>query len=100
MLEHGQRKAVALLYNRLNDPKVIAKGEGSLADTIVRIAEESGIPIAKDEALAATLSNLELNTEIPETLFRSVAVILAWVYRLQGKTPWDKKDQGEEQGLN
>jgi type III secretion system FlhB-like substrate exporter len=38
--------------------------------------------------LAATLARLELNEEIPESLFRSVAIVLAWVYRLQGKTPW------------
>jgi type III secretion system FlhB-like substrate exporter len=51
------------------------------------------VPVAKDEVLAATLANLELNTEIPESVFRSVAIVLAWVYRLQGKTPWDLNDE-------
>lgn len=96
MLDNNQRKAVALLYDRINDPRIIAKGEGNLAEAIVKIAEESGVPVAKDEVLAATLANLELNTEIPESLFRSVAIVLAWVYRLQGKTPWDSSDQGDE----
>jgi len=46
------------------------------------------VPITEDKLLAATLAQLELNEEIPESLFRSVAIVLAWVYRLQGKTPW------------
>jgi len=93
MLDNKQRKAVALLYDRIRDPKIIAKGEGSLAEAIIKIAEESEVPVAKDEVLAATLANLELNTEIPESVFRSVAIVLAWVYRLQGKTPWDLNDE-------
>jgi type III secretion system FlhB-like substrate exporter len=47
------------------------------------------VPISEDHLLAETLAKLEMNKEIPESLFRSVAVVLAWVYRLQGKTPWD-----------
>jgi flagellar biosynthesis protein len=59
----------------------------------VAIAEAAEVPITEDHLLAETLAKLELNAEIPESLFRSVAVILAWVYRLQGKTPWDN-DEG------
>ena len=58
------------------------------------IAEASEVPITEDHLLAETLAKLELNSEIPESLFRSVAVILAWVYRLQGKTPWDDEESG------
>ena len=93
MLDEESRVAVALLYDKIRSPKVIAKGRDSLADSIVAIAEAAEVPITEDHLLAETLAKLELNAEIPESLFRSVAVILAWVYRLQGKTPWDA-DEG------
>ena len=93
MLDEESRVAVALLYDKIRSPKVIAKGRDSLAESIVAIAEAAEAPITEDHLLAETLAKLELNAEIPESLFRSVAVILAWVYRLQGKTPWDN-DEG------
>ena len=69
----------------------MAKGRDELARSIIDIARESGVAVSEDELLAETLSRLELNEEIPESLFRSVAIVLAWVYRLQGKTPWDEE---------
>ena len=66
-----------------------AKGEGELAQQIIEIAEQSGVEVTEDALLAETLSMIELNDEIPEALFHAVAVILAWVYRINGKTPWD-----------
>jgi len=92
MLNEESRVAVALLYDKIRSPKVIAKGRDSLAESIVSIAEAAEVPITEDHLLAETLAKLELNSEIPESLFRSVAVILAWVYRLQGKTPWDDEE--------
>ena len=89
MLDEESRVAVALLYDKIRSPKVIAKGRDSLADSIVAIAEAAEVPITEDHLLAETLAKLELNAELPESLFRSGAVILAWAYRLQGKTPWD-----------
>ena len=93
MLDEESRVAVALLYDKIRSPKVVAKGRDSLADSIVAIAEAAEVPITEDHLLAETLAKLELNAEIPESLFRSVAVILAWVYRLQGKTPWDTDEE-------
>ena len=90
MFEKADRKvAVALLYDRIKAPKVTAKGKDALAEEIISIAEEAGVAISEDPLLAETLSQLEINSEIPEELFRSVAIVLAWVYRLQDKTPWD-----------
>ena len=89
MLDENKKIAVALLYDKAAAPKIVAKGYDDLAESIVEIAEKSGVPISEDHLLAETLAKLEMNQEIPESLFRSVAVVLAWVYRLQGKTPWD-----------
>ena len=83
--------AVALLYDQKKRaaPVVTAKGEGELAQQIIEIAEQSGVEVTEDPLLAETLSMIEINEEIPEALFQAIAVILAWVYRINGKTPWD-----------
>ena len=94
MLDEEGKVAVALLYDKISAPRVLAKGRDDLASSILEIAKEAEVPITEDYLLAETLSRLELNEEIPETLFRSVAVVLAWVYRLQGKTPWDSEMEG------
>tara|TARA_X000001036_G_C20475562_1_gene723466 strand:+ start:302 stop:586 length:285 start_codon:yes stop_codon:yes gene_type:complete len=94
MLEDEKKVAVALLYDKINSPRVVAKGRDELAGSILEIAEAAGVPITEDYLLAETLAKLELDQEIPESLFRAVAVVLAWVYRLQGKTPWDEEDKG------
>lgn len=91
MLDDKEKIAVALLYDKVNTPKVVAKGRDELARSIIDIARESGVAVSEDDLLAETLSRLELNEAIPESLFRSVAIVLAWVYRLQGKTPWDEE---------
>ena len=92
MLDEDSKVAVALLYDKFSAPKVLAKGRDDLASSILEIAKAAEVPITEDHLLAETLATLELNEEIPESLFRSVAIVLAWVYRLQGKTPWDVEE--------
>ena len=84
-----KKVAVALLYDKMKAPTVTAKGKGKLAEEILAIADEAGVAISEDPLLAETLAQLEVNSEIPEELFRAVAIVLAWVYRLQEKSPWD-----------
>ena len=81
------KKAVALLYDQVSAPVIKAKGEGELAWEILRLAEQHGVHVAEDPILAETLSYLQLEEEIPEEVYRSVAAILSWVYYLQGRTP-------------
>mgnify|MGYP002883787847 FL=1 len=83
------KKAVALLYDEVRAPVIKAKGEGELAWEILRLAEEHGVHVAEDPVLAETLSYLQLEEEIPEEVYRSVAAILSWVYYLQSRTPAD-----------
>ena len=82
-----EKKAVALLYNDLKTPVLTAKGENQVAWEIIEAAQRSGVLVAEDPVLAETLSHLELNQEIPEEVFQSVAVILSWVYWVRGKQP-------------
>ena len=83
----GEKKAVALLYRDLKTPVLTAKGENQVAWEIIESAQENGVLVAEDPVLAETLSHLELNQEIPEEVFQSVAVILSWVYWVEGKQP-------------
>ena len=92
-------RAVALEYGDNAAPRVIAQAEGELALLMTRAAQELGIPAIKDEHLSHVLGKLRLNEQIPEDLYVAVAVILAWAYRLSGKTPdrnHAKSDQAAE----
>lgn len=79
-----RKRAVALRYDTSDDPapRVIAKGEGVLAERILAIAEEEGIHVQEDPDLLGLLAKLEVNDTIPEELYRAVAEVLAFVYRL------------------
>jgi flagellar biosynthesis protein len=78
------RSAVALRYERGHDaaPRVLATGRGGVADAIVRRARETGVTIREDEALTAALAHLDVGDTIPPELYRAVAEVLAYVYRL------------------
>jgi len=79
------QKAVALKYDLENAPKVVAKGDGHLADKIIEIAEEHGIVLYQDSHLVKLLSRLEIDEEIPSNLYQAVAVVLSFVFQLNGK---------------
>jgi flagellar biosynthesis protein FlhB len=82
--------AVALSYSRDmgSAPRVVAKGRGHLAERIKQIAREHGVPVIERKTLARALFKMaEVGQEIPYELYRAVAEILAYVYRLKGKVP-------------
>ncbi|HPR03788.1 MAG TPA: EscU/YscU/HrcU family type III secretion system export apparatus switch protein [Deltaproteobacteria bacterium] len=83
-MKDKDRKAVALKYERGRDaaPKITAKGRGAVADKILALAREHGIPIEKDTTLMEALYRLDLNEQIPEELYQIVAEILAFIYRM------------------
>lgn len=85
--EKPRKRAVALRYQADNDPapRVIAKGQGAMADRILAIAKEAGIHVQEDPDLLSLLAKLEVNETIPEELYRTVAEVLAFVYRLNRK---------------
>ncbi len=83
-----KRKKVAALKYKPNEdtaPKVVAKGSGWLADKILEVAKENRIPLKEDRQLVEVLSAIDLNREIPLELYKAVAEILAFVYRLTKK---------------
>ena len=86
--------SVALQYDRktMKAPTVVAKGTGFMALRIREIAKEAGVPILERKPLARALyASVEVGREIPHDLYKAVAEVLAYVYRL--KNPWAKKPQ-------
>jgi flagellar biosynthesis protein len=81
------QKAVALYYDGNNAPHVSAKGTGAVAEQIIAIAQEHGVPLCDNAALVDLLVTLELGDEIPEALYIAVAYIIAFAYQLEGKAP-------------
>lgn len=72
-------KLVALKYARREDvaPRVVAKGAGALALTLLELAETHHVPVRRDPDLVELLAQAELGEEIPFELFHAVAVLLA-----------------------
>lgn len=83
------KKAVALRYDRSREdaPRVTASGRGSVAENIIAAARVHGVPLHEDANLVETLSALELDATIPTELYRAVAEVLAFIYRLNGSMP-------------
>ncbi|MCF7935510.1 MAG: flagellar biosynthesis protein FlhB [Synergistales bacterium] len=78
--------AVALQYDRsvMDAPLLVAKGRGHVARKIREIAEEHGVPVVEDRPLAWSLYEMvEIGEEIPEHLYKAVAEVLAFVYRVK-----------------
>ncbi len=78
--------AVAIRYDpeRMAAPTVVAKGRGFLAATIRQVAERHGVPVVENKPVAQVLYKMvEVSGIIPENLYRAVAEILAFVYRLR-----------------
>jgi flagellar biosynthesis protein len=82
-----RKKAAALKYNQLLDkaPKLIAKGQGNVAEEIIKRAKEYNIYIKEDSDLIEVLYALDINEEIPESLYMVIAKLLTELYELNKK---------------
>lgn len=77
-------KATALKYDKGKSeaPTLKAKGKGHVAEKIIEIAEEHGIPIHRDGNLVEILEKLDLDEEIPLEIYATVAEIFAYIYKV------------------
>lgn len=78
MLEYNKKnKAVALKYNSDTDraPVIIASGSGDIANKIIQIAEENGIPVYRDDSAASLMCMLDVGSSIPPELYEVIAAI-------------------------
>jgi flagellar biosynthesis protein len=86
------RKAVALKYNPAENaaPVVAAKGQGHVAERILELAREHGVPIQEEPSLIEVLSKLDIDQEIPPELYALVAEVLSFIYRADRRLKeWD-----------
>ena len=82
-----RRHAAALRYDedRGGAPQVVAAGSGVVAERIIALALENGVPVRDDAALAEALARLQLEAEVPEELWAAVAEALVWAYGLTSR---------------
>lgn len=87
-----RKKAAAIRYDKTQDkaPKLVAKGQGLIADKIIEKALEYNIHIKEDKDLVEALSTLDVFEEIPVELYRVIAVLLAELYKINGKLKSEK----------
>jgi flagellar biosynthesis protein len=81
-------RAVALAYGEAEaaagvSPRVVATGQGLVAQTIIEQARGHGVPVHESRELVAALMDFDLDQHIPPALYLAVAEVLAWAYRLE-----------------
>lgn len=83
-MREKQKKAAALKYRRGSEaaPEIVAKGKGELAEKIIALAKKHGVPIREDRDLLEAVSTLDLYDEIPPELYKAVAELLVFIYKL------------------
>jgi flagellar biosynthesis protein len=78
------QNAVALAYLAgASAPKVVAKGSGLIAEAIIERAKEHGVFVHESKELVSLLMQVDLDQQIPPALYRAVAELLAWLYRIE-----------------
>lgn len=76
--------AVALRYDAHDPaPKVVAKGYGNIAETIIQTATANGLHVHESRELVSLLMQVDLDAHIPPQLYQVVAELLAWVYSIE-----------------
>mgnify|MGYP003506937767 FL=1 len=90
---YKSNSAIALKYNPEKDysPVVVASGHGAVAEKIIQIADENGVPVYRDDSAAALLTMLEVGKSIPPELYQLVAAIYVEVIKTS-----DKKKKKQE----
>ncbi len=78
-------------------PVVVASGMGYMAEKIVEVAAESGVPVYEDNSLATMLSQLSLGQEIPDSLYRAIVEIYVYFLNFDPADPDKAKRQRQEQ---
>ncbi|MBM3617468.1 MAG: flagellar protein FhlB [Alphaproteobacteria bacterium] len=82
-----RQKAVALEYDKSKAPvpRIVASGQGHIAEQIMAIAFANGIKVREDADLIEVLSVMEVDSLIPLETYQAVGEILSYVYRANGQ---------------
>jgi flagellar biosynthesis protein len=85
MSESRYNKSAALTYSGEGAPRLVAKGEGEVADRIKATAQEFGVPVVEEAGLVQMLCQIPLGDEIPPALYVAVAEVLAHIFRINNR---------------
>lgn len=101
MSEYKKNKAVALKYSADEDiaPVVIASGYGHIAEKIIDIAEQKGIPVYRDDSAASLLCMLQVGSSIPPELYEIVAALYTQMLRTAAELK-DTESPGQVGGVS
>lgn len=79
------RQKAAVLAYREGDaaPRLVAKGQGLVAEQIIARAKEAGVFVHESKELVSLLMNVDLDRHIPPSLYRAIAELLAWLYHIE-----------------
>ncbi|MGI5962422.1 MAG: EscU/YscU/HrcU family type III secretion system export apparatus switch protein [Lawsonibacter sp.] len=97
------KRAVALRYGADDKaPVIVASGMGNLAEKIVEVASEHGVPVYEDNSLATVLTQMELGREVPEDLYEAIVEIYLYFLNFDPNDPEKyrrerQKSRGEQQ---
>lgn len=92
------RKAVALQYGTNNGaPVIVASGMGYMAEKIVEVAADNGVPVYEDNSLATTLSQLRLGQEVPPELYKAIVDIYVYFLHFDPDHPEQVRSYEPEQ---
>jgi len=85
MSESRYNKSAALTYSGEGAPRLVAKGEGELAERIKATAQAFGVPVVEEAGLVQMLCQIPLGDEIPPALYVAVAEVLAHIFRINNR---------------
>tara|TARA_E500000178_G_scaffold103334_1_gene102906 strand:+ start:1321 stop:1593 length:273 start_codon:yes stop_codon:yes gene_type:complete len=85
MSQSRYNKSAALTYSGEGAPRLVAKGEGELAERIKATAQEFGVPVVEEAGLVQMLCQIPLGDEIPPALYVAVAEVLAHIFRINNR---------------
>ncbi len=88
VITNPTRLAIALSYKpeSMAAPKVVAKGSGFVAERIRELAREHNVPLVENKSVAQSLfKTVEIGQTIPSSIYRAVAEIMSYIYKLKGK---------------
>ena len=80
----ADKQAVALKYDMQQDkaPRVVAKGKGHTAEHILEAAQKASVPVYQNKTLVNMLMALDIDREIPPELYKAIAEVMAYVYKM------------------
>lgn len=81
----GPKAAVAMSYDPAKDtaPRIVAAGQGELAEAMLALAEKHNVPVYADHPLANALVKLEIGAYVPPELYAAVAEVLAFLWEME-----------------